>query len=51
MPAMKTLEKVSNEASELTLLSKSQMTNGSSRNISAPLTRCRIETTPAGGRR
>ena len=48
-PVVKTLAKRSKEISLVRLLSKSQMTKGSSRNISAPLTRCRIDTMPAGG--
>ena len=32
-------------------MSNIQIMNGSSRNISAPLMRCRIETQPAGGSR
>ncbi len=50
-PATKTLVKVSYEISELTLLSNIQTTKGSSRNSSAPLTRCRIDTMPAVGSR
>ena len=48
---MNALVKASYEASELTLASNIQITNGSSTNISAPLTRCRIDTMPAGGSR
>ena len=32
-------------------MSNIQIANGSSRNIAAPLIRCRIETQPAGGNR
>ena len=48
---MKTLAKRSKEISLLRLVSKSQITKGSSRNIMAPLARCRIDTMPAGGSR
>ena len=37
--------------SEDTDVSNSQTIRGNNRNISRPLTRCRIETQPAGGRR
>ncbi len=50
-PAVKTLAKRSKEISLVRLVSNSQITKGSSRNISAPLTRCRIDTMPAGGSR
>ena len=51
MPALKAAVKLAKEISEETEVSNIQMMNGSSRNISTPLTRCRIETKPAGGRR
>ena len=51
LKATKALAKTSKDISEVTLWSKSQITKGSSRNISAPLTRCRMDTTPAGGSR
>jgi hypothetical protein len=40
-----------NEYSDDSEVSNIQMMNGSSRNISTPLTRCRIDTMPAGGSR
>ncbi len=51
MPAMKALVKRSYEISVVRLTSNIQITNGSSTNISTPLTRCRIDTQPAGGSR
>ena len=51
MPTSKARAKPSNDACDVTLLSNSQITKGSSTNISKPLTRCMIETIPAGGSR
>ncbi len=48
---LKAALKLANEISEDTEVSNIQMMKGSSRNISTPLTRCRIETMPAGGSR
>ena len=51
MPATKALRKLSKLISLLTLVSNSQTTKGSSRNIRKPLMRCRIDTMPATGSR
>ena len=48
---MKAALKLANEISEETEVSNIQMMNGSSTNISTPLTRCRMDTQPAAGRR
>src|SRR5688572_28106938 len=49
MPATKALLKRSYDTSLPRLTSSSQTISGSSANISKPLTRCRIDTHPAGG--
>ncbi len=47
-PAEKAEVKLANEISDDTEVSNSQTINGSSRNIRAPLARCRIDTQAAG---
>jgi len=51
MPAVKAEAKTPNESSDESEVSNIQTMKGSSRNISKPLMRCRIETQPAAGRR
>ena len=50
-PLPKAALNFANEISEEIDLSNIQMMNGISTNIRTPLTRCRMETMPAGGKR
>ena len=50
-PLLKAALNLANEISEETETSNIQMMNGSSTNRMAPLARCRIDTTPANGKR
>jgi hypothetical protein len=51
MPILNTAENLAKEISDDTEKSNIQIMNGSKINIRAPLTRCRMETQPAAGKR
>jgi hypothetical protein len=51
MPIVKALLNLAKEISEEMDVSNIQMMNGSRMNMMAPLTRCKMETHPAGGSR
>ena len=51
MPTLNAAENLAKEISEVIELSNSQMIKGIRMNINRPLTRCRIDTQPAAGRR
>ena len=50
-PTLKANLNLANEISDETEVSNIQMMKGSNKNINAPLTRCKMDTQPAGGRR
>jgi hypothetical protein len=51
MPTLKAAAKLANEISEVIDESNIQMMKGINKNINAPLTRCKMDTQPAAGKR